>query len=153
MLKRKSCTCCLLISQVTLYVSEDTKKLLPSTLVSRSVCSSLIQNKLHACIYAIHSFLNYGQMEKKCAQCSPRHIEIYAKLQTFTPKGSHTQAISADYLLQGLNCTQMASIFTTAYASPHKHALKHCLKIIIMHVLHVGSAHVDHCCREKDVIL
>ena len=42
MLNRKSCICHLLISQVTLYVSEDIKKLPPSTLVSRSVCSSVV---------------------------------------------------------------------------------------------------------------
>ena len=42
MLNRKTNTCCLLISQVMLYVSEDTKKLPPSTLVGQTlVCSSL----------------------------------------------------------------------------------------------------------------
>ena len=60
MLNRKSCTCCLLISQVMVYVSKDTNKLPPSTLVGQTVWYAA-----HWFRYTVHWFsvVNYTLVE------------------------------------------------------------------------------------------
>ena len=68
MLNRKSCTCCLLISQVMLYVSEDTKKLMPSTVVGQTlVCSSLVFQQVKPLSLPAEDFDNY------------KHVPVYIK--------------------------------------------------------------------------
>ena len=82
MLNRKSCTCCLLISQVTLYVSVDTKKRPPSILVGHTlVISSLFSIGIARKNYIGELFLTGTLLFLNSYQCLK--ITSFEKLLVF----------------------------------------------------------------------